>query len=105
MTPIWYVAGVLYVALAATVFVVVYHALARWWETAVGQNIMLLVGSLAALHVVGFLNIAFGRPDWMRWVLWTFYLAIGTAIWWRLGLLIRAQREARADTADHSGHH
>ena len=105
MTSVWYLAGVLYVALSAVAFVVVYHRRAYWWETAVGVNIMLLAGFIAALHIVGFLNVLLGRPDWMRWVLWAFYLGIGTTLWWRLGLLIKAQREAHAQAKEHPDAH
>ena len=81
------------IAAAATVFVIVYHALMRWWETAVGQNIMLLMFALAAICDLALVNVIAGRPDWMRWVFFVLYVAIGVAIWWRLFLLIKAYRE------------
>jgi len=99
MTPAWYLAALAYVALPATLFVIVYHVIARWWETAIGRNIMLLVGSIATTLDLGFLNLALGRPEWMRWVFFACYMAIGTAIWIRLHLLIKAQRDAPLETS------
>ena len=87
-----YLAALWYVAAAATVFVIVYHALARWWESAVGINIMMLIASLAALADLLLVNVMLGRPDWMRWVFLALYVAVGSAIWWRVGLLVKAQR-------------
>lgn len=88
-------AALWYVAIGTTAFAFVYHILARWWDTAVGQNIMLLMASLALLTDAVLANNLLGRPDWMRWVFLTLYVAIGTAAWWRLGLLIKAQRQPR----------
>lgn len=95
MTRFIYLAALCYVAAGATVFVIVYHALARWWESAMGQNIMLLMASLAAITDLALVNLLLDRPGWMRWVLWALYLLVGTSIWWRLGLLIKAQRQPR----------
>jgi hypothetical protein len=79
-------------AIGASIFVAVYHALARWWESSVGQNIMLLMSSLAAVCDLALLNIMLGRPDWMGWIFFVLYVVIGVAIWWRVGLVIKAQR-------------
>ena len=73
-------------------FVIVYHALARWWESRMGQNIMLLMASLASLADLLLLNVLLGRPEWMRWVFLGLYVVVGTATWWRLALLVKAQR-------------
>jgi hypothetical protein len=83
-----------YVAAGTTLFAAIYHVLARWWDTAVGQNIMLLMASLALLTDAVLANLLLGRPEWMRWVFLALYVAIGTAAWWRLGLLVKAQRGA-----------
>lgn len=91
--PVLFILALGLIALGSTLFVVVYHGLMRWWETAVGQNIMLLMGALAAITDLALVNTIIGRPDWMRWVFFGLYLVIGTAIWWRLALLIRAYRE------------
>ena len=91
-----YLAALWYVAAATTVFVIVYHAIARWWESAMGQNIMLLMASLAALADLLLVNVLLDRPSWMRWVFLALYVAVGSAAWWRLGLLIKAQRPPRA---------
>jgi hypothetical protein len=92
LQSILYLAALWYVALGSTVFVIVYHALARWWESAMGLNIMLLMASLASLADLLLVNVMLGRPDWMRWVFLGLYVVIGTAIWWRVMLLVRAQR-------------
>lgn len=91
--PVLFILALGNIALATTLFVVLYHGLMRWWETAVGQNIMLLMAALAAITDLGLLNFILGRPDWMRWVFFGLYLVIGTAIWWRLALLIQAYRD------------
>jgi len=90
--PILYLAALWYVALPSTAFVIVYHALARWWESPMGQNIMLLMASLAALADLLLVNVMLERPDWMRWVFLALYIVVGTAISWRLALLVKAQR-------------
>jgi hypothetical protein len=79
-------------ASGSTVFVVTYHALARWWESAVGINIMVLMASLAALTDLLLVNVSIGRPEWMRWVFAALCGVIGCVIWWRVVLLVRAQR-------------
>src|SRR4051812_47475885 len=61
-----YLAAQLVVATAANVFAVVYHATARWWKSAMGRNIMLLVGSIAGIVDVGLAFNIMGRPEWMR---------------------------------------
>jgi hypothetical protein len=91
--PVLFILALGFIALGSTLFVVVYHGLMRWWETAVGQNIMLLMGALAAITDLALVNALIGRPDWMRWVFFGLYLAIGAAIWWRLALLIQAYRD------------
>lgn len=80
------------VAIGATIFCSVYHALARWWQSPMGVNIMMLVASLAAVSVALLVNIWLDRPDWMRWVFVGILATIGSAIWWRLALLVKAQR-------------
>lgn len=84
-----YLAALAYVAASTTSFVVVYHRLQRWWDTAVGRNIMLMMFSLAAITDLALVNNLLGRPVWMRWVFWALYLAIGSAAWWRLYLLLK----------------
>jgi len=79
-------------ASGSTVFVIAYNALARWWESAVGINIMALIASLAALTDLLLVNASIGRPGWMRWVFAALCIVIGVVIWWRVLLLIRAQR-------------
>ena len=80
-----------FVATGATVFSVVYHVTARWWESVMGRNIMLLVGSIAAILDLGLLFNILGRPEWMRELFAFLYFAIGWAIWHRLTILIDAQ--------------
>jgi len=95
LQAILYAVALWYVAVPTTLFVIVYHVTARWWETSMGQNIMLLMFSLAALADLLLVNVLLGRPDWMRWVFLALYVAVGTATFWRLGLLIKAQRTRR----------
>jgi hypothetical protein len=80
-----------YAALASTTFTVVYHVTARWWETIMGRNIMLLIGSIAAVLDLGLFFNLLGRPDWMRVALAFAFAVVGTAIWRRLTILIDAQ--------------
>ena len=84
-----------YIGAACTTFVVVYHVLARWWESGMGRNMMVLVGGLAAVCDLVFLYIAVGHPGWMVYVFSGLYFVIGTTVWWRLGILVREQRAPR----------
>lgn len=93
MNELLYRAILLYGALGSTLFVVTYHILARWWETPVGQNVMLLMFALAATFDLWFLNRILDRPDWMVWPFAALVVTIGTAVWWRWALLLKAQRE------------
>lgn len=88
-----YIVALGIIASGSTVFVILYQALMRWWETAVGQNIMLLMAGLAAITDLSFAFLLAGRPEWMRSAFFCLYVAIGTAIWWRVVLLIQAYRE------------
>lgn len=81
-----------YVGAAATAFVIVYHVTARWWEKPFGQNMMILIAALAAVCDLVFVFVALDRPAWMAWVFTALYLIIGTTLWWRLALLVEAQR-------------
>jgi hypothetical protein len=85
-----------YVALAATIFALVYHVTARWWETAMGQNIMLLIGSIALVLDLGLASNLLGRPAWIVFVYLAAFAAIGTAIWWRLFILLDAQYRTKS---------
>lgn len=80
-----------FVAAAATTFTIVYHATARWWVAPIGRNIMLLVGSIAAILDLGLIFNLLGRPVWMRELFAVLFAAIGVAIWRRLFILIDAQ--------------
>lgn len=89
--PVTYLVLQAFVAAGATTFSIVYHVTASWWESAMGRNIMLLVGSIAAILDIGLIFNLAGRPEWMREVFAGLYLAIGVAIWRRLSILIDAQ--------------
>jgi len=86
-----YLIAQLVVAIAANVFAVVYHATARWWKSAMGRNIMLLVGSIAGIVDVGLAFNIMGRPEWMREVFAALFFAVGVALLRRLWILIDAQ--------------
>lgn len=90
-SPIVYLVLQAFVAAGATTFSIVYHVTAEWWKSAMGRNIMLLVGSIAAILDLGLVFTLAGRPEWMREVFAALYLAIGIAIWRRLSILIDAQ--------------
>jgi len=83
-----------FVAAGATTFSIVYHVTATWWKSAMGRNIMLLVGSIAAILDLSLAFTLAGRPDWMREIFAALYAAIGVAIWRRLTILIDAQHHA-----------
>lgn len=89
---LFYLVVLVYAAVGSTAFVVTYHVLARWWESAVGRNVMLLMGSLAAVFDLWLLNRLLDRPEWMLWVFGVLLAIIGSAVWWRLYLLVKAQR-------------
>jgi hypothetical protein len=105
MNEILYQWILLYGAIPSTLFVVVYHVLARWWETAVGRNVMLLMAALAATFDLWFLNRILDRPEWMLWALAGLVILVGSAIWWRLYLLVRAQREYQPSDRNHQHQH
>ena len=89
------VGALIYAAAACTVFCIVYHVLYRWWERAIGVNLMLLALSMAATFDIW---IAFifvpHRPEWLRWVAAVFFISLGTIMWWRLALAVRERRPA-----------
>lgn len=88
-----------YIGAAATAFVIVYHVTARWWETPFGINMMVLIGALAGVCDLVFVFVALDRPPWMSWVFDGLYVVIGTTLWWRLRLLVQAQRPKRPPAA------
>lgn len=82
-----------YAAAASTAFVIVYHALARWWETRTGINAMSLVASLAVtLDLALWVNLA--RITWagLPYVAAFLYFVIGSIVWWRLAIVVHVQR-------------
>ena len=88
-----------YVALAATVFVIVYHVLAAWWRTPVGINIMALLASIAVTLDLALVFNLTTPPWWLPLLAAFLYFVMGTVIWWRLALLVSAQREKRDSKA------
>lgn len=94
-----FVMATAYAAVAFSTFTVAFHLLARWWRSGIGVNQMVLFASLALtfdLALVMMLAQA-SAPPWLIWLGTGLYATVGTAAWWRFGLMVRAQRENQPD--------
>lgn len=94
-----FVLATAYTGLAMTTFTVVFHLLARWWRSRIGVNQMILFAGLAATFDLAlFMMLAHAKPPvWLVWLGTFLYVAVGSAAWWRLGIMVRAQRENQPD--------
>ena len=91
------IAVIVFAALPANLFVVLYHLTASWWKSEFGCNLMTLLASLAAALDLSLSRWIFGPWPGLSHAALFVYLAIGGAIWWRLALLLRAQLGARSE--------
>lgn len=86
-------AALVFAATGAVTFVFAYHLLAAWRESAIGRNVMSLMALICALLLVGVLrNYVRGIESHSEVVRLAAYVLIGSVIWRRVFLLIRAQR-------------
>lgn len=97
-SPVATVAVVL-TAMGALVFVIAYAASTRgaWRDNMVGVNVMVFMGSIAAVSALAVAGIVWGT-DWphrevVRTLAWG---SIGVCIWWRVFLLFKVQRRRAA---------
>lgn len=91
-------AEILLVWVLLTVFIVVFHALARWWESATGRNVMLLSFSMWLILAVSYAPVALG-PDWLLRP-YARIVAFGLLAWAiidRTLIVIVEQRKKRAE--------
>jgi len=86
-----------YAGAVSTLFVIVYHCLARWWETGMGINAMSLVASLAVtLDLALWVNLADVTWPGLVYVAAFLYFAIGSIVLWRLAIVVHVQRPPKA---------
>lgn len=81
-----------YAAVSCVAFVIAYTTLARWWKTAVGRLIMMLIGGLAGLSILSLVFYAYKDLDLVRGIRSVLVTVVGTSIWWQTYVLIRVQR-------------
>jgi hypothetical protein len=83
-------------SLAFLAFVVILNP--RLWRTPIGRSLILLDIGLLALYVPSVLHRLFGLQVSQAGFAW-YYLAtvltVGTAVWWRTLIMIRAQLKGR----------
>ena len=85
-------------SLAFLAFVIILDP--RLWRTPIGRSLILLDGGLLALYVPSVLHRFFGlqiAQVGFAWYYLATVLAVGTAVWWRTLIMIRAQLKGRSD--------
>lgn len=83
-------------SLAFLVFVVILNP--RLWRTPIGRSLILLDVGLLALYVPSVLHRFFGlqvSQVGFAWYYLVTVLAVGSAVWWRTLIMIRAQLRRR----------
>jgi len=91
------IAVIVFAALPANLFVVLYHLTASWWKSQFGWNLMTLLASLALALDLSLSRWIFGPWPGLSHAALFVYFAIGCAVWWRLGLLLCAQLGDRSE--------
>lgn len=93
---------VIYTFMISLAFCVAYHFAARWWETEFGRSLMiyqvamtLVLGLTLPRLLVGGDNLIF------QYVRIAVFAVVPLALTWRLIVLIKVQRRANRDGADH----
>lgn len=86
---------------AVAVFMATYHLLAPWYRSEVGRNIMAFMGCNQMLLALGVLQMLVGGMapapwSWFNVLRAAAFAGLGVVVWWRWSLLIRAQRDGRA---------
>lgn len=74
----------------AAAFVVLYAARSPWWRSGMGRHLMAFVGTLVVLLGLVLLGWIVGPLPRIVWVVGLAPLPV--VVWWRLWLLLRAQR-------------
>ena len=90
----------------ATFFILLYGALAPWYRTPIGRNIMALMAVIALATGLATVTITMGL-EWpyrlaLRALIW---FLIATVVWWRVALLVREQILARKQRIQIRGGH
>jgi hypothetical protein len=79
-------------------FVLLYTVLSPWWRTAVGRNIMAVMGSLALIGAwgswVNFSHDPRATPAFWQ-IRFTLFTVLTLAIGWRVVMLVRVQSARR----------
>lgn len=83
-------------AAPALLFVIIYAARSPWRSTEMGRHLMAFMGVCAAVLLLAVARRAFGQYPGYRWVGIGCYAAVAAIMWWRLLMLVRAQRAQRA---------
>lgn len=78
------------------VFMASYHLLAPWWRSEIGRNLMTWSAGALLLLSMGVLQQVFGAGAWVDVLRLAGFAVFAGAGWWRWSLLIRAQRDGRA---------
>lgn len=79
-------------ALPAILFVILFAARSSWRSTEMGRHLMAFMGVCAAVLLLAVARRLFGRYPGYEWVGVGCYGAIAVIMWWRLLMLVRAQR-------------
>lgn len=79
-------------AAGSVLFVVLYHLRAPWWRSATGVHLMAFTASEAAVLSLSCVRIVVGDAPWFQAVRLVVFVSIPFVIWWRVVLLVQAQR-------------
>lgn len=73
-------------------FTVLYATMAPWWRSAIGRNMLVLGGILAAVFLLISFQLLFG-VEWpaRAWIRFAIFSAVAGVGWWRLGILLSDQ--------------
>jgi hypothetical protein len=85
-------------AVGCVVFVLLYHVMTdgNWRRTPLGQNVMAFMAVCAALLTVAVARVFFDvLPDHLDVLRLCSYCLVAVVVWWRIFILIRAQRTGR----------
>jgi hypothetical protein len=84
----------------AWTFCILYHAMAPWWRSQMGRNVMtygLVVAAVLSLSVVRVAFDAVVETPWFSILRLVLFAGVPVAIGWRIAILLRVQRQNGKD--------
>jgi hypothetical protein len=84
-------------ALPALLFVILYGTRSRWEDTALGRQTMAMTLVIALVLGLSIVRAYIGESNWFYILRLIVFAMIVPTLWWRLFLLVKAQRQSRMD--------